>query len=224
MGGLAGIALIAVALMFFLKWRKRQINGMQLLGDGDGPGRRLSLFSRGGPGGGGDGGAGGGMAERSLPFAFPSSIAALGGNRRASQAKLEGAEPEPGERSFYRVSGRKLNSVLHSGGDGYGEPHEPHEPHDRAVSGTSFYRDSMAMFNHPDSQPLQLGSPMRPESGIVVVRSGPARTPVQAQGPFFDDNPGRLSPPTLGTLGRSLMSQAGSRASAGSGSRFTEDV
>jgi len=224
-GGLAGIALIAAVLLFLIKWKRRQANGLQLLGDGGNSARRLSFLGPGGPsGGGGAGGSGGGggggsMTERSIPFAIPSALAALGAPKRGSQTQLTGGGSN--ERGFYRVSGRKLTSVLHSGGDGYSEPSS-----DRAVSGTSFYRDSMAMFNEPGGQTLQLGSPMRPESGVVVVRSGPARTPVREQNPFADpdDSPERLSPPTLEPFGRSLVSLAGSRGSGGSGSRFREEV
>lgn len=214
-GGLAGIALIAAVLLFLIKWKRRQANGLQLLGDGGNSARRLSFLGPGGPGGGGAGS----MTERSIPFAIPSALAALGAPKRGSQTQLTGGESN--ERGFYRVSGRKLTSVLHSGGDGYSEPSS-----DRAVSGTSFYRDSMAMFNEPGGQTLQLGSPMRPESGVVVVRSGPARTPVREQNPFADpdDSPERLSPPNLEPFGRSLVSLAGSRGSGGSGSRFREEV
>lgn len=208
-GGVAGIALIALVLLFLVKWKKQQGNGIRLLGDGDGPTRRLSLFSRGGPSG------GGGMMERAVPFAVPGALATLTGHRRASQATTDGNDA--GEKGFYRVSGRKLTSVLQSGGDGYSDPDE------NRISGASF-RDSIAMFSGPHSPPLQLGSPMRPESGIVIIRSGPARTPVQEQGPFFDE-PRLLTPPSIGDpLGRSLISQSGSGVSGGSASRFTEDI
>lgn len=157
------------------------------------------------------------MTERSIPFAIPSALAALGAPKR-SPTQLTGGGS--GERGFQRISGRKLTSVLHSGGDGYSEP-----PPDRVGSGTSFYRDSMAMFNQPGGQTLQLGSPMRPESGVMVMREGPGRTPVQEQNPFADpdDSPERLSPPHE-TFGRSFVSLAGSRGSGGSGSRFREEV
>jgi hypothetical protein len=213
-GGFAGLALIALAVLIAVKWKRQHGKGVQLLTEGDGPDRRLSLFSR-------RGGPGGGRGS----FAIPAALASLtGGYKHNSQATIEGA-PETSEKGFYRVSGRKLTSVLQSGGDGYAEPSAVR---DSTLSGTSFYRpDSIAMFSDPSLSPLQLGSPMRPESGIMIMRSGPARTPVQEQGPMFDDT-GPLTPPALASdrdpLGRSLLSQSGSAASAGSPSRFTEEI
>jgi len=176
------------------------------------------MFSRGG----GSGGPGGGRGS----WAIPATLASLAGYKQASQATIEG--PETSEKGFYRISGRKLTSVLQSGGDGYGEPSSS-DNRISTISGTSsFYRpDSIAMFSDPKSSPLQLGSPMRPESGIIMVRSGPARTPVHEQGPIFDDT-GPLAPPASNVdrdpLGRSLVNQSGSAASAGSPSRFTEEI
>lgn len=214
MGGFAGLALVALAVLIAIKWKRHHDKGVQLLIDGGGPDdRTLSLFSRGGPGGARGSGA------------IPAALASLTGYKRASQASIEG--PETSERGFYRVSGRKLTSVLQSGGDGYGEPSRS-DVRDSTVSATSFYRpDSIAMLSDPKNSPLQLGSPMRPESGIMIMRSGPARTPTQEQGPIFD-NIGPLTPPASAVerdpLGRSLLNPSGSVYSAGSPSRFTEEV
>lgn len=202
-------------MLIAVKWKRQHSKGIQLLTEGDAPdNRRGSLFSRGGPGGGGG------------SWAIPAALASLTGYKQASQATIEG--PETSEKGFYRVSGRKLTSVLQSGGDGYGEPSSL-DNRVSTISGTSsFYRpDSIAMFSDPKSSPLQLGSPMRPESGIMIMRSGPARTPVQEQVPVFDDT-GPLTPPASSAerdpLGRSLLNQSGSAASAGSPSRFTEEI
>ncbi|OIW29906.1 hypothetical protein CONLIGDRAFT_350661 [Coniochaeta ligniaria NRRL 30616] len=219
-GGFAGIALVVLAVLIAVKWKRQHGKGMQLLTEGDGPDNRGPSFaSHGGPGGpGGPGGVRG-------SWAIPAALASLTGYKRASQATIEG--PETSEKGFYRVSGRKLTSVLQSGGDGYGEPSSS-DIRASTISGASFYRpDSIAMFSDAKSAPLQLGSPMRPESGIMIMRSGPARTPVEEQGPVFDDT-GPLTPPALTAerdpLGRSLLNQSGSGASAGSPSRFTEVI
>jgi hypothetical protein len=218
-GGLAGIALVVLAILIAVRWKRQHGNGIQLLTEGEGADdARGPMFGRAGPGG--PGGAGG-------TWAVPATLAALTGHKRTSyQVTIEG--PQTREKGFYRVSGRKLTSVLQSGGDGYGEP-STSDNRMSTISGTSsFYRpDSIAMFSDPKNSPLQLGSPMRPESGIIMVRSGPARTPIQEQGPMFDDiRP--LTPPTSAAgrdpLGRSLLNQSGSAASAGSPSRFTEDM
>jgi hypothetical protein len=170
-GGVAGIALVALALMFLLRWRKQQADTIKLLGDSDGA---RSMFNRITP----SGGSGGtGMTQRTM--SATSTLASL--TRKPLQ--LEG--PPAGERSFHRISGRKLKPVLLTGGDGFSDPDDEEE--DNRLSGVSYYRDSIAIFGGP-STPLQLGSPMRPESGIMFMRSGPARTPVQEQNPFSDDN------------------------------------
>ncbi|KAK3378213.1 hypothetical protein B0H63DRAFT_240348 [Podospora didyma] len=213
-GSVAGVALIALFLMFILKWKKRQGGAILLLGDADSDARGRGQTS--GP----EGGGGGMMSRRSIPFAIPSALAKLSGSKRAIEGHSEESNTE--EKGFYRVSGRKLMPVLQSGGDGYSDPH--HDPHDSMMSGTSYYRDSQAFFEGPPAR-LQLGSPMRPESGVPIMRSGPGRTPVQEQTAFpFPNNPRPLTPPTIDPLGRSLMPQAGSRGSGGSGSRFTEDM
>lgn len=160
------------------------------------------------------------MSERSLPFAIPAALATLTGQRRSSQTPSSG--PDSPERGFQRISGRKLTSVLQTGGDGYSDPH------DSLQSGTSFYRDSQGFHGGQGSSTrLQLGSPMRPDSGIPIMRTGPARTPVTEQGPF--DTPRELTPtrqltptrtPIRDPISRSHASQDGSRVS----SKFTENI
>ncbi|RKU43412.1 hypothetical protein DL546_003962 [Coniochaeta pulveracea] len=248
-GGVAGIALVAVALMMFLRWKRARGNSIKLLGDNRGPSGRLSLFSsRSGPGDGGPG-----MTGPSGTFGVPAALASLTAYKQSpkQQPVLEDA-PDTNEKGFYRVSGRKLVSVLESGGDGFSEPppgsrdsnsrssantttdNRLSAATDDRMSGASFWRpDSMAFLSSTDN-PLQLGSPMRPESGIMVVRDSPARTPMQEQGPIFDNtqplNPATpldpatpLSPPTPhDPLGRSFLGHSGSAISTGS--RFTEGV
>ncbi|KAK3359300.1 hypothetical protein B0T25DRAFT_93741 [Lasiosphaeria hispida] len=196
-GSVAGVALIALFLMFLLKWKKGKGGGLLLLRDGD------SMAGGRGP----SSGPKGGMGERAVPFAVPAALASLTGGKRA----IEGSTREPAteEKGFYRVSGKKLISVLHSGGDGYTDPH------DSMMSGTSDYRNSEAFISGSSMQQLQLGSPMRPESGVPIMRSGPSRTPIQAQGPF-SDGPRPVTPPTINPLGRSLTSE--------SIPRFTENM
>ncbi|KAL0467322.1 hypothetical protein QR685DRAFT_83775 [Neurospora intermedia] len=259
-GGAAGMALIAFLLLLLLKWKKRNGGGnIRLLGEGGSlaaaarkrggnehgggalEGGEGGGGSGGGGGGGGNGGGGGGMTERGLPYAVPSALANLTGAKRFSAASTEAPASEPG---FYRVSGKKLISVLESGGDGYSDP-DPHE--------SVYYRDSVAFTDGTTGalglggQRLKLGSPMRPISGVPVFRSGPGRTAIvqqdggstgaRATSPFSDDthpvtpaspigSHGPPSPPARASLlpdpiGRSLVSRDGSR---GSGSRFTEDM
>jgi hypothetical protein len=201
-GGVCGIGILVLILMLLLKWKRRQGGGgLRLLADGGSGG-----VPPGGPSALDPGGGVVRMMERAVPFAIPSTLASLAGHKRASQVQMPGSESS--ERGFYRVSGKKLTSVLQSGGDGYSDPH------DSIRSRESFYRDSQGFFAGPGTPPLRLGSPMRPESGIMVMREGPARTPVQERGPFDDHQPS--TPPIVDPIGRTRVSQ--------DGSRFTEDL
>lgn len=162
------------------------------------------------------------MTERSGAFAIPAALAKLsgGGNKRAIEAPPEPSPPQ--EKGFYRVSGRKLISVLESGGDGYSDPHDS-----IGSGGSSYhYRDSraysQAFLDDPTHPPLQLGSPMRPVSGVMIMRDGPQRTPVEEHGPLPPGHRPSAFPallPLPDPVGRSLAGRDGSR-----GSRFTEDA
>jgi len=177
-GSIAGIALLALMVLYYIKWRKQHGKGLLLLGDGDstargkGPfyGTTLPFINGGGSSGNAEKDETG-VQQRTSVWAIPTALAKLTG-RRAIEAPP--AEPEPQEKGFYRVSGKKLISVLESGGDGYSDPHES------VGSASSLYRESRATFLGDEPQaPLKLGSPMRPVSGIPVFRSGPQRVAVQ---------------------------------------------
>ncbi|KAM7195960.1 hypothetical protein V8F33_006411 [Rhypophila sp. PSN 637] len=226
-GGVAGIALLVLFAMFLMRWRKRQPGAIRLLGDGESTARGGAGPSSGPSGFGGSGGSKNDMIERrTIPFAIPASLASLTGQRRLIEGSAESNSAARGNKGFYRVSGKKLISVLESGGDGYSDPRES------MLSTASYYRDS----TFPDSLPpqrLQLGSPMRPDSGVPIMRSGPGRTPMQEQTSFSFDAPLPLTSPSLPAepqaadpIGRSLVSQDRSRASGtGSGrTRFAEEI
>ncbi|AEO56339.1 hypothetical protein MYCTH_2314597 [Thermothelomyces thermophilus ATCC 42464] len=209
-GSVAGIALIVIALLFLLKWRKRRGQGIMLLGDGDNNarGRGFSSPEPASPSGGKS------MVQRAGAFSIPSALARLSGKRAIEEPS---AGPSPQEKGFYRVSGRKLISVLESGGDGYSDPH------DSNGSGSSHYRDSQGGLLD-SSNPFQLGSPMRPVSGVPIFRDGAQRTPVHEQGPLRPGHRPSVFPRTSSTSdspGRGFAFRDGSR---GSGFRFTEDA
>lgn len=213
-GGVAGIAIAALLIMIFLKWRKRAFGkGIRLLGDGE------STSQGKGPTRGRGGGLGEAatMAHRSALFAVPAALAKLTG-KRAIDGPATAAPTQ--EKGFYRVSGKKLRSVLESGGDGFSDP----DPHD-SISGTSYYRDSQAFLDSSNLPPLKLGSPMRPTSGVPIFHTSPQRTPVQENGPFPLGSPSAfpnmLQVPEADPVGRSLTAQDGSRVSQ---SRFTENA
>ncbi|KAF7543924.1 hypothetical protein G7Z17_g10353 [Cylindrodendrum hubeiense] len=211
-GSIAGVAVLALLIMLAIKYKKRQSN-LTLLGDSPPRSNAKGLIT-GGDSGNGSGGA---MAERTGPFAVAAALAGLTGKR--NNQTPEEANPT-GERGFYRVSGKKLPSVLQTGGDGYSDPR------DSVASGhTDYWRGSQA-FNPSDggSNRLALGSPMRPVSGVPIIRTGPARTPVKEENPFVDPiSRPRPDSDALGDSigGGSITSQDGSW---GSPSRFKERI
>jgi len=159
----------------------------------------------------------GGMSQvRSSLFAVPNALASLTGFKRSSRhTDMTMSTDAGGERGFYRVSGRKLPSVLQTGGDGYGD-----NIAGNTLSGSSFYRDSQGFYGGPGSPTSTVyAGTQRPESGIPVMRPSPARTPVTEHGPF-SIGPAPLTPPHRpDILGRSHPSQDGSHTS-----RFMEEV
>jgi hypothetical protein len=201
-GGVAGLAVVALVALFLLKWKKRHDSGLRLLNDGN-RSQSFSAGDRAGPGG----PSGSSVAERLLPFAVPASLAALTGQKAVRGPPSEASDSLG--RSFYRVSGRKLTSVLESGGDGYGEPRNPHES---MQSATSYYRDSHGWYGDPANLPrLQLGSPIpRPDDGFPVMRAGPARTPVTEEGPPHYPRPLTPNAPAIDPTRRLYAAQDGS--------------
>ncbi|KAJ4361818.1 hypothetical protein N0V83_010759 [Neocucurbitaria cava] len=133
-----------------------------------------------------------------------------------------------GERSFQRVSGRKLPSAFSEG--------MTSEQFSRGgtLSGSSFYQDDSGTYGGPGLS-KEFGKEVGDNSNVrgsgpMNIRPSPARTPIIRHPddvPPFGTNQSHLSPPqspnpdfpSRGTLGRSLHSADGSRSS-----RFTENV
>lgn len=198
-GGVAGFAFLALFVMLLLRYKKKR-DGSISLGD-DRPDNLRALPTS------ASGAASGTtqpMAERSMASAaVMDAMSSLVGQKRPP------VQPAPGEKSFYRVSGRKLPSVLVAGGDGYTDPRAS------VMSGVSDYSqhsDASDPFR-PSASKFTLGTPMRPISGIPIMRSGPAKTPTAERNPFADPAPYQDSPP------RSVDSNGSNR-----GSRFQERV
>ena len=150
-------------------------------------------------------------------------MAAMATLNRSRSSPSDSQESGSGERGFYRVSGKKLPSVIHHGGDGYSDP-QRHSTISGASSGSTDHG-----LDIPGPIPkLAVGQPMRPVSGIPVFRSSPARSPVEIEenknNPFVDtrdDPPPGLNPDGVG---RTHISQDMSRASQRSSSKFFEDL
>jgi hypothetical protein len=210
-GSVAGFAFLIFLFMFLVKWKRRK--NMLSLGNGndDGAASTAREIPPSQPTG--------VMTQRRSLFAVPAALASLTGYNNRSSQRTEGTmSSTTSERGFYRVSGRKLPSVLQTGGDGYGGG-----VHDSTLSGASFYRDSTGFYGGqgPGGSPLAAhqATGIERDSGVPVMRPSPARTPVTEHGPFgaIATPPPPLHPPD--GLGRSHPSQDGSHAS-----RFTEEV
>ncbi|RDA83342.1 hypothetical protein CP532_3717 [Ophiocordyceps camponoti-leonardi (nom. inval.)] len=160
----AGVAFLVLLAMLALKYnKKRKDSGRSLLGIG-----HLGSTAPRTIAGGGESMA---AVERPVVPAPASRFVGSGGD-----APADGAE----QRGFYRVAGRKLPPVLMTGGDGYSDP--------RGTMMSDDYDQSSHTLESgggSSSRPLALGAPMRPVSGVPIMRSGPARTPV-TQNPFAD--------------------------------------
>ncbi|KAH6611207.1 hypothetical protein Trco_001227 [Trichoderma cornu-damae] len=209
-GGVAGAAFFLVLVLLALRYKRRQGNAALPAGQPPSESRGLPPTAAGGAPAGGDGSGGGGaMAERYGAAALASAFAGLAAKRSSASAN----STETGERGFYRVSGKKLPSVLQVGGDGYSDPRSSF------MSGTSdYYRGSQAFdpFEGAGAR-LQLGAPMRPHSGVPIVRSGPARAVVAEPNPFAD-------PPKTPPANAPSPPMMRLRESPGRGSRFQEGI
>ncbi|KAH0556695.1 hypothetical protein GP486_005514 [Trichoglossum hirsutum] len=175
-GGLAGIALILILMLLIIRSKKEKMRRYDLE-PASNPANRVS--------------------------STPSDPAGLLRRFRPSQQPVETSEiTPPGERGFYKVSGRKIPPVLGGGGGdgfggGYDETPGPGPPGGRGVIESS--------------------------GSIVAIRPSPARTPVVSHSPTRESSQGRLPRPPRSPfrdgLGRSHPSEDGSKAS-----RFVEDV
>ncbi|EFQ86309.1 hypothetical protein CFE70_002418 [Pyrenophora teres f. teres 0-1] len=206
-GSLAGAALILALILLLLRRHKRQRGGaLQLTGD-DHTDNAQSV--RQAP-----------VSSNLVPAAFLHRFSAM-------SSKTADTTTSAGEKSFQRVSGRKLPSAFSEGMT------SEQFAGGSTMSGSSFYQDEHGVYVGPALSKefgKEIGdTSLNRESGPMNIRPSPAKTPVIRHpddgNPFSDRN--YLSPPQSpntelpprGTLGRSLPSADGSRSS-----RFTENV
>ncbi|KAH8710865.1 hypothetical protein HC256_007696 [Beauveria bassiana] len=201
LGSVAGVAFLALLVLLAMRYKNKRNAESRSINRGS-PGFAAL------PASGSD--AANSMTERNGAAASVNAAFAAFASKRQSRGAPDALEVPSGERGFHRVSGRKLQSVLYTGGDGYSDPRE---------STLSQYSQSSEPFN-PGDEPFALGSPMRPVSGVPIFRSGPARTPVTEANPFADP---AMSPPMA--KNNSPPRRPGSSGSArGSSSRFQESI
>jgi hypothetical protein len=152
----------------------------------------------------------------------------------SGQTQYSATDSATTERGFQKLGGRKIESVLVSGGDGYGGLAPGSAGN---VSSSSFYRDSQGTYGGPGSlrSSLAVGPASPPQSPsrvgaydssgldkeVAVLRSGPARSPgfvaSSPRGANTLSQHSPLVPPD--PLGRSHPSLDGSR-----GSKFAENL
>ncbi len=194
-GGVAGLTIILVFLLFILRWRRRKMLDRQLR-NGDfetaPPGTAQSTAA---------------MAQSAAPFAETGLVPFFRKLRPRSGQTTATIDTASTERGFQNLGGRKIESVLVSGGDGYGGPGRGSVGN---VSSSSFYRDSQGTYGGPGSLPSSMfvgpGSPpmsppmsplkSHPVSGefgaypdaralekeVAVMRPGPNRVPMRSPG------------------------------------------
>ncbi|MCJ1475024.1 hypothetical protein MMC13_003684 [Lambiella insularis] len=188
-GGIAGIALILVFLLFLLRWRRRKmLNRQPQIGD---PEYAPPSTAQ----------SGSAMAQRAAPLAGVGIAPFMRRLRPNSDATVGTTTTASTERGFQNLGGRKIESVLLSGGDGYGGP-RPGDTRSGNLSTTSFYRDSQgvtyggpgslpsSMYVGPGSPPASPGilTPGVPSSTYVGPGSTPGTTaaPTSSAPAFFD--------------------------------------
>ncbi|MCJ1365185.1 SMP-30 gluconolaconase LRE domain protein [Acarospora aff. strigata] len=230
-GGVAGLALIAILLLLLLRWHRRRKRPIRPAAGDDSeivpPGTAQS----------------GAMTQRSSNVPLAGAAIAPGFFKRLRPQSVQTTattETAPSERGFQNLGGRKLPSVFTAGRDGYGGGYDKD-----TMSGSSFYRDSQGFYGGPGSPtaPAFAGPSSGPsghglspvtdvrDKEVAVMRPSPARTPVTSAGGFeglpspprAPSTPRGTPPPAIGTyprdaIGRSRPSFNGSR-----GSKFTEE-
>lgn len=180
-GGAAGLAVILLLALILLRWYKRRKQfGHHALPPASTITSDPATPTSRGPG----------MAERA--GLRPLATAVPGFFRHQNRSDIE---PPPSERSFQKVSGRKLPSAFSEGmssADVMGSGASvPSTAQDRNFSSLSFYRDSQGFYGgdgdtgeraaSPDDVP-----PLQSDSGGVMLSPGPQRRPtVHTGGPWL---------------------------------------
>jgi len=164
-GGIAGLVMVLVLILYWFRWRRRRIGQRRVIS----PPVPQTIVSGAVP-------QAGSMTQRSstAPIAAAGFFSRLRPVSSQTAATVATTDTAPSERGFQKISGRKLTSVLASGGDGYGDPPTtgpstaPSGRSERAVapvqgpfaglvpavrpspshslSGSSFYRDSHGFY------------------------------------------------------------------------------
>ena len=224
MGGFAGLAVLILIAMLFLKWHRRR---KQMEHDAIGPGESARSFEPEGP----SNPRGPGMAERAGLMPLAGAVPSFFRHQDRSQSTSE-----PSERGFTRVSGRKLPSAFSEGMTSAPDRDQQlPEPHARDLSSQSFYRDSYGFYGG-EGEDLRAPSPTnysRPRTNTqetMTMSPGPQRRPTvhQAQygamtaSPFGDGSYHAAHTATSASLSRTDTTPSSSEYNRNS--RFREQM
>ncbi|KAL8847319.1 MAG: hypothetical protein Q9221_007635 [Calogaya cf. arnoldii] len=183
-GGLAGLALILILILFLLR-RRKQLGRQRTIS----PPIPQSAST-------GPGTTSGTMTERSSAAAPLATAAFFRRLRPGSGATATTTETTPSERGFQNLGGRKLESVLSSRGDGYGDV-------PFGAAGTSATPGpSSARGQPPPSIPIVSGAP-----GAVPGHSSPESLSGSS---FYRDSQGFYGGPGQGQPGPDPASNSSS--------------
>lgn len=175
MGGLAGLSIILIIVLFLLRWRRKKALRQR---------PTFSPLPQTLPPG--DAGQGGTVTERSsvVPLATAGFFKRIRPNSGQTAATTDTA---PSERGFQNFGGRKLESVLSSRGDGYGEPGPSSGPGASAGLGSTVGVPRSQAFGHspgPSVQETLSGSSFyRDDQGFYGGRSRPSSMAARAESP-----------------------------------------
>jgi len=200
-GGVAGIALVLIVILYVLRWYRQRLKQQGRLPEQLKPGHNRGgsgLISSAAP-----------MSETRSPF--PSAVMASGMKKWrptsviTTMTNTTSTTRADSEKGFHRVSGRKIPSVLSTGGDQFGgsygafeketgpPPLQTNYHHRHDLSDSSFYRDADGTY---------VGSSHDADNGRPVSRSLPT-TPIYPAIFSGDDEPSFASPnrrPSLANL------------------------
>jgi len=233
-GGVGGILLLLLIGFFLFRWQKRRNVARNIGGTprNTRANQRLDSSST-------------GMSRHSttaqpeVSSRIPSSPSIFPWWRASTQTAST-VESTTSERGFQKISGRKIPSVLHTGGDGYGGLREDEPVSSQQAAGggragqsssnPSSPQHSISQSRSPGSHPSPSNEQLGDSSAILRPGPGtPVAQSVNIQSASSDPITGRQSaepihdvlmpPPRPDALGRSLSNYDGSR-----GSRFTESI
>lgn len=181
-GGIAGMALIAIVLIYVLRWYKQRLKANAGLKD------QINFDPAHDHGSSGLVGAAAPMSQSSRSMFSPSAGALVTTSkkwRRGSDMTAFTASTTESEKGFHRVSGRKIPSVLSTGGDQFGGSYgafdekvgmavssypipisHASQGHNHDLSESSFYHDSEGVYIG-NGRPTSRSAPTTPIYGVM---------------------------------------------------------